>query len=666
MPLPSQNEILIPFLETLRDGQAHTRAQIIFNLAKRFQLTPQELNDTSGQHFTIINRIGWCDAYFNKANFVTKEKHPKDNMQDSFRITMTGQNQLSRHAKRITVGYLQSFYQGKVYRGAGSSHTSSDAELDLFERFNQLPAPFQVFHSITWVGQGKRSVGEIDFLIAHPDYGILVLEVKGGVITIERDGNRNVWRSRDYYGNSFDIGDPCEQAERNRRELGEYLRRNVGTKRYRYALFPAVAVPDSQVNQDIRMDCRAAAFIDQRHLNDLAGRLLSIFQYWQQHADADNQHMDGQRAIDALTDALVPTRTLRPRIGDVFERERVKIEELTQQQFRVLRSLRRYPRAVIVGGAGTGKTMLAMEKAQQLADDGLRVLFLAYNRNIVNWIDSNLTDELITVFTYHSLTGTLQQATGLNRNRGLDTDTFNSKAPDLLLEAAESMRRTTPENLWDAIIIDEAQDFEDAMWIPIPDLLKDAETGILYIFFDDNQRLYTQISNIPMNTQPFYLTDNCRNTQRIHTSMIPYAVTDDEIYCDGPHGRDIEIIPVANKQAAQKELQSVLHRLVHDENIRAEDIIILTPLSERTSLWKSDLVLGNFALTWDMQTEMNMAIRVCTIYSFKGLESAVVILTELDKLRPDIASQLVYVGLSRARHHAVVLGELPEPQHDKA
>src|SRR5688572_19829848 len=109
MPLPSQNEILIPFLETLRDGQAHTRAQIIFNLAKRFQLTPDELNDTSGQHFTIINRIGWCDAYFNKANFITKEKHPKDNMQDTFRITMTGQNQLSRHASRITVGYLQSF-----------------------------------------------------------------------------------------------------------------------------------------------------------------------------------------------------------------------------------------------------------------------------------------------------------------------------------------------------------------------------------------------------------------------------------------------------------------------------------------------------------------------------------------------------------------------------
>ena len=62
-----------------------------------------------------------------------------------------------------------------------------------------------------------------------------------------------------------------------------------------------------------------------------------------------------------------------------------------------------------------------------------------------------------------------------------------------------------------------------------------------------------------------------------------------------------------------------------------------------------------------MQTDMNMAVRVCSIYSFKGLESPVVILTELDKLRSEIASQLVYVGLSRARHHAIVLGELPAP-----
>jgi hypothetical protein len=660
MPIPSQNEILVPFLETLRDGQPHSRSQILGSLAKRFQLSETELNATSGQQFTILNRIAWCDTYFVKAAFVQKERHSKDPMQDRFRITIVGQNNLQRHASRIDVAYLQSFYRGKVYRGAGSSDTTSDAELDFFERLNDLPSPFQAFHSISWIGQGQRTVGEIDFLIAHPDYGILVMEVKGGEITIQREANRSVWYSRDYYGNLNNIGDPCAQAERNRRELGDYLRRqNRNTRGHNFALFPALAFPESQVDSNIRMDCPADIIIDHRHLDTLPERLTSIFKYWQAHADNDNKVMGGQAAIVSLIDALIPSLQLRPRIGDVFERERRKIDELTQQQFRVLGSLRRHRRAAIVGGAGTGKTMLAMEKAQQLADDNLRVLFLAFNRNIVDWIENNLSNERITVSTYHSFVAKTQQLAGQNRSRNMDWDEFISKAPDLLLEAAEIIRRNKPEECFDAIIVDEAQDFEDSMWIPLPDLLKDPDNGIFYVFFDDNQRLYTQISNIPMERDPYYLTDNCRNTQRIHASMMPYAISNEDSYCDGPDGRDIEIIPVTDNKTAQKELQALLHRLVREENVRPEDIIILSPNSERTSLWKSDTILGNFALTWDMQSDMNMAIRVCTIYSFKGLESAVIILTELDKLRSEIASQLLYVGLSRARHHAIVLGELP-------
>ncbi len=59
---------------------------------------------------------------------------------------------------------------------------------------------------------------------------------------------------------------------------------------------------------------------------------------------------------------------------------------------------------------------------------------------------------------------------------------------------------------------------------------------------------------------------------------------------------------------------------------------------------------------------MELAIRVCSVFKYKGLENAVVILTELDKAREDIRDQVIYVGLSRARHHVVVIGDLPETQ----
>jgi hypothetical protein len=143
---------------------------------------------------------------------------------------------------------------------------------------------------------------------------------------------------------------------------------------------------------------------------------------------------------------------------------------------------------------------------------------------------------------------------------------------------------------------------------------------------------------------------------------MPYAVTNTETTCNGPEGRDVEVISILSTQTPKKELQRLLHRLVNDENISHEEIVILTPQSEKRSMWDNDEILGNFILSWDMQTDMNMAIKVCSIYAFKGLESSVVILSELDKLHDNVAQQLLYVGLSRARNHAVVLGDLPRPR----
>ncbi|RMD63387.1 NERD domain-containing protein, partial [Candidatus Parcubacteria bacterium] len=61
--------------------------------------------------------------------------------------------------------------------------TRSQAELRLFEAWKrQLPDDYVVFHSVWWqirdTQSGARD-GETDFLLAHPDFGILIVEVKG-------------------------------------------------------------------------------------------------------------------------------------------------------------------------------------------------------------------------------------------------------------------------------------------------------------------------------------------------------------------------------------------------------------------------------------------------------------------------------------------------------
>ncbi len=560
MTIPSQNEFLFPFLNILGDGHNYKRSELLFRLAKIFNISEEEAQQLSGNQLTLVSRVAWCDVHFGKAGFVEKRQQHGDSMQDTFRITSLGVRELRFRANHLTVGYLQSFYRGNIHRGAGSDDSTSDAELQMYEQFEALTDEFEIFHSVRWFAKHHGSVGEADFLIAHPQRGILVLEVKGGVVTL-KDGE---WYSTSRTGKTSVIKDPCAQAERNRRALHDWFTEDSRTARLHYAVFPAVALPDSRVDRDIRPDCPQDIFIDLRHLDNLRHRLYEIFDYWTTRADAGNQKMDGKAAVDALIELLEPTRQLQPKIADIFERERRKIEELTQQQFLVLRLLRQRKRAAIVGGAGTGKTMLAMEKTQQLLDAGYRVLFLCFNQNLKQWLEQHFHNPNLMVTTFHGLVGYAVNWARLPRT-GND---FFQEAPNLLLDAAQLLQSQQSTKLFDAIIVDEAQDFEDTWWIPLPDLLKDSVDGVFYVFFDDNQRIYQQMSNIPMQDEPLILSDNCRNTQHIHARMSGYVIRQSETDCLGPEGRPVEIIRAATFQLAKRELQRLLHRLVNEEGLR--------------------------------------------------------------------------------------------------
>lgn len=548
----------------------------------------------------------------------------------------------------------------KIYHGAGHEDTTSQAELDLLKKFEELPNAYTVIHSVPWITHPSKdgTVGEVDFLIIHPEKGVLVTEVKGGKIRIERRGKRSVW-----FSNQWEIKDPCAQAERSRWRLKTWLDNDNRTKRLNFGLFPLVIMPDSHITDDIRMDCTREMLLDMSDVDKLQHSIDRAYDYWNERYKSNaDMRMAGKTAVDALLELVIPTRKLSPSLTMIFERERRKIEELTENQFRVLRRMRKFHRAAIVGGAGTGKTMLAMEKANQLAQAGMRVLYLCFNKPLSEWVSGALDDENIVVATYHSLVGQAIHWAQLPRLR--QNKDFYDKAAEHLLDAAmiiKSPGSGAEDKLFDAIIVDEAQDFEDEWWIPLPDLLKDKENGIFYVFFDDNQRIYTQISNVPMEERPFYLDENCRTTQKIHEKMMPYTHTDDEIIALGPEGRAVAHIETSSRDETRDILRRSLAKLISEYGMAPEEIVVLTPVRKK-SMWKELEQLGNLILTWDMSTDMKNAVRVNTIYSYKGLESSIVILTELDKADEDIRDQLIYVGLSRARNHVIVIGEFPEPQ----
>ncbi|WP_420870669.1 nuclease-related domain-containing protein [Enhygromyxa salina] len=65
----------------------------------------------------------------------------------------------------------------------------SEGEREVFEALRLLSNDVYVFHSLRWIGnpsRGRRCAqGEADFVVFDPRRGILVIEVKGGIIEVE-------------------------------------------------------------------------------------------------------------------------------------------------------------------------------------------------------------------------------------------------------------------------------------------------------------------------------------------------------------------------------------------------------------------------------------------------------------------------------------------------
>src|SRR5918997_5836857 len=110
------------------------------------------------------------------------------------------------------------------------------------------------------------------------------------------------------------------------------------------------------------------------------------------------------RVLDRLFE---PQVELRPLLRRQISEEATELVQLTRRQFDVLDHLRGVRRASIGGPAGSGKTMLAVEKARRLEQEGFRVLLLCFNQPLARHLAAQLEPESRTgrldVYTFHEL-----------------------------------------------------------------------------------------------------------------------------------------------------------------------------------------------------------------------------------------------------------------------
>lgn len=538
----------------------------------------------------------------------------------------------------------------RMYPARPRVETKSQAELKLYHAFREaLPDDYVVFHSVAWLARDPRSGaqdGEADFVVAHPARGVLVVEVKGGRITY--DGAAGRW-----YSNEHSIQDPFEQARGNKHSLLAKLKDLPYWRSRWLTIGHAVAFPDVVVKHDLRLDAPQEIILDARDLMALRAWVDAAFTYYAvRDAQAGGP---GQGGVEELVRLLSPSWELRSLLGVEFADEEEAIIRLTEEQFSLLDLLSDHRRVAISGCAGSGKTTMAVEQARRLGGQGFRVLLTCFNRHLAEFLRSDETlPRSVEVAHFHGACVRLAGLAGLSTQAPANPDArqpwYDQTLPNLLLEAADRLGAQ-----YDAIIVDEGQDFLPEWWLPLMCLLADPDHGILYIFHDDNQNIYGGRTNLPSDMEHYTLRRNLRNTQSIHRTFLPFYHSSTIPTARGPEGRQPEVTYYASEQALREALRKTLHGLVFEEDVPTEDIVVLTPRSRNTSaLWRWPN-LGNLRLT-DRWPPGPNEVYYTSVYLFKGLESPVVILAELSP-RDGNLEALLYVGCSRARNHLIMLAE---------
>ena len=518
---------------------------------------------------------------------------------------------------------------------------------------DQLSNDFLVVHSLEYIKETSKfkSHGdrEADFVIFSPQHGVLVVEVKGG--GIEYDKSINKWYSIDRNNNKYQIKNPVRQAKESKYEIKSHL--NLSKKNILLAhavMFPDIENISSLVSHDMPINIIGS----NRNLINLKKWVNDVFVYWAGEQPIYDALGDGVKVAEKIYGKQV---SIHPSLRNKIEMEIQKQILLTNQQKSILRQLRKRKEAVIEGGAGTGKTVLALDHAHTLSSQGLKVLFLCYNQKLGDLLKKQSSGiENLHSMSFHQFCSWRVNQVKRNTDRDLIEESrksyFGENLFDVLMPDALINSYELAPIQYDVILIDEAQDFKPEYWFTI-EMLRDQSDDIkLYIFHDSNQAIYTQKNDLPLDCEPLFLFDNCRNTKYIHNSAYQYYKG---AYIEPPdlEGEPVQIIEKPSLELQAKEIDNTVLRLINKDKIKPEDIAIITIGSFELAHQLLQNTKNNH--TWAFKEfAPTSKVLVETAKRFKGLESQFIFLWIIEE--DAVTEELLSVSISRARCRLWIIG----------
>ncbi|KUI34679.1 nuclease [Mycobacterium sp. IS-1496] len=485
---------------------------------------------------------------------------------------------------------------------------------------------------------------EVDFVVAIAGAGIVCIEVKGGEVWHDGDGWRQIRGGR-----QFTI-EPVRQAREACYALRDFIEKDPRWTQGRLRWDHVVVLPNTELPDDFGLpDCPRWKVVDRTDLPNLVDKLRYVLV----RQELDRPLLTTQ-GIDQLNTAL-SGRGLPQR--DVVARALANedaADALTDHQAVILDAIRLLNRVEVRGGAGSGKTFLAMEQARRLAQRGQRVALVCYSHGLASYLERIAEtwprrQRPAYVGEFHALG--VQWGAPEGPDEALRTEeTVRFWEHDLPLQMADLATQLEPGHRFDSIVVDEAQDFADAWWDPLLAALKDPVDGGLYVFTDEGQRVFDRFGSPPVPLVPLILDHNLRNTRQIANAFQP--LVDHPMRYLGGEGPAVTFVACKREDALDAGDDQI--DLLLEQGWRPEDLALLTTGSRHPE--QAERQKEGHKAYWDSFWDTDQVF-YGHVLGFKGLERRCVVLVVNETGMFERSRERLYVGLSRARDQLVVCGD---------
>lgn len=596
---------------------------------------------------------------------------------------------------------------------------SDDAPMSekiIFENLKRAPhaRDWVVLHSV-YVDSPRNPTRplEIDFVILIPEYcSVICLEVKGGHYKVL---NRQWYRP---YSDEPEAVSPPDQAENAMFALKNQFQDSHFRRASPLSLECAVAFTDGEMPAGQSLPKSLAVLIgasDATNPDKLTKRLADCAaDRFRRRSISPMVSQLAQIALDNLQNDLNPPPvTIMPKtiFRSDLETLRPQLLRLTTDQLNSLKRVKLNPRCVIDGAAGTGKTVLAMELAQQRCNEGETVAFLCSNAHLSQrfeeWAKTLSRDNEGTVVAGTPATlpfwafsadpilkdrhqHRLENSPDLERS--LKFGYLDNQWEQFIGETVKDLRET---GIFDYLVVDEAQNLCAPVFLELMDaLLTDGLADGHWTMFGDftNQNIVSPslensrdtLKNFGLNWSNDVLETNCRNTHEIADAVSKFVGIDAPII-SGVHGPLVE----TKYFDSSSDLDDLLDNLVRDlkdRDFKSRQIILLTSSSDdkedkvdaaqsyggwqlrniragigRTPRDPEDAIVPSdaspgtliYSDVYDFQgLESEVAILVLSVTSEQTILENTVILPRYEHLR-----RILYTGMSRAKAMLIVVAQ---------